>query len=192
MVKFCLFSLLLLTVATTSFAQNLSSSTNLVAKETKPNKSLSDGKVAFVDTRTFNAEIGEIKKQYEKVQLEFQKQIDELKALDQQVKKLEDELNSNSLSEKAQKEKATQYQSSKKELETKYDYYDKALQNKLEMYLSPIKEKIFKALELYAQEHNIIAVFSLSEANSLIFYENTNNITEDFIKEYNKQNPVTK
>lgn len=192
MVKFCLFSLLLLIVATTSFAQNLSSSTNLVAKETKPNKSLSDGKVAFVDTRTFNAEIGEIKKQYEKVQLEFQKQIDELKALDQQVKKLEDELNSNSLSEKAQKEKATQYQSSKKELETKYDYYDKALQNKLEMYLSPIKEKIFKALELYAQEHNIIAVFSLSEANSLIFYENTNNITEDFIKEYNKQNPVTK
>lgn len=189
MVKFCLFaSLFILTFATPSFSQNLSNAQT----PTKTNKALIPGKVAFVDLQAFNTEILEMKLQYDKTQKEFQPNFNELKSLDEQLAKLQEELKSNALNEKTYREKLNLFQTSKKELDIKYEYYKQAFQARLEQYTAPIKEKIFKSLEDYSQQRGIIAVFSLPDSNNLVFYDNSNNITEDFIKEYNRHTPEPK
>jgi hypothetical protein len=56
----------------------------------------------------------------------------------------------------------------------------------------PIKDKIFNSLEDYPQKQGIVAVFSLSDSSNLIFCEPANNITENFVKEYNSHTPSPK
>jgi hypothetical protein len=58
--------------------------------------------------------------------------------------------------------------------------------------LGPIKEKIGKFLQDYTAKHNIAIVIDLGnaiESNTLVWYEQRSDITEDFVKAYNAANP---
>ena len=57
----------------------------------------------------------------------------------------------------------------------------------------PVYDKILKYLDTYAKQRGITMVFEATaarETQSIVFRANTVDITQDFIKEYNKQNPV--
>ncbi|MBI4852699.1 MAG: OmpH family outer membrane protein [Acidobacteria bacterium] len=192
MIKLFLFALVLvLGFTSTSFSQNSSGlnqpliSQNKPDKPDKSNKALVEGKVAFIDLQTLDTNILEIKKQYDKVQQEFQASFNELKNLDEQLVKLQEELKSNALNEKIYRDKLNLFQTLKKNLDIKAEYYKQSSQARLEQYLAPIRDKVFKSLQVYAKQKGIIAVFSLPDSNNLIFYDDSNNITEDFIKDYN-------
>ena len=57
----------------------------------------------------------------------------------------------------------------------------------------PVLEKISNFLEKYCERHGISHVFDigrLQETGSALYVHPSANITEDFVKEYNKANPT--
>jgi len=79
----------------------------------------------------------------------------------------------------------------KKEFERKREDFQTDYQKQSELVLGPLRDKVLKFLEGYAANHDIIMVFDLAPAAQagLVFLNPATNITDDFIKEYNKSNP---
>ncbi|MCS6885800.1 MAG: OmpH family outer membrane protein [Acidobacteriota bacterium] len=152
------------------------------------------GKVAIIDSRYFPDGIAEYKQKLDKLEAEFKPQTNAINALAETIKKLEDELKQAgaNLDPKVYQQKLDDLAAKKKEFERKREDYQQDLQKRSEVVLGPVQEKIAKFLEQYAIQNNITAIFDLVPASQggMVFFSPTINITDDFIKEYNKQNPV--
>ena len=118
----------------------------------------------------------------------------DLENLQNQLIKLDEELKTGGSNMKREiyDQKAGQMADLKKEFERKREDYQQDLQKRSELVLGPIQDKLHKFLENYAAERQIIVIFDLAPAaqNGLVYLNPATNVTEDFIKEYNKQNPV--
>jgi outer membrane protein len=152
-------------------------------------------KIGIIEIAAFRSEIGELKVKYEKLQNEFaplqrelegmassieakQKALQEGKNLTpQQAAKLQDDIQS--LQKEAQrKQEDGQATAGKREQEETGATY----------------EKISKFLEQYCAQKGITQVLEagkLRETGLVIFAVPTAFITDDFVKEYNKANPVS-
>jgi outer membrane protein len=152
---------------------------------------LTSGKIAVIDSRAFGDGIGEMKKQLDKLEGEFQPRYQELESLQNQLVKFDQELKQIT-DPAAAAQKTEQAQRVKKEFERKREDFQTDYQKRQESVLGPLRDKVLKFLETYASQHEIIMVFDLAPAaqGGLVFLNPGTNITEDFIKEYNKQNPV--
>lgn len=151
--------------------------------------SLPSGKVGIIDSRAFGDGIGEMKKQLDKLDAEFQPRYKDLEGLQQQLVKLDDELKVEKDNKIAQ-QKGDKLQSLKKEFDRKREDFQTDYQKRSEVSLAPLRDKVLKFLETYASARDIVVVFDLAPAAQagLVFLNPGTNITEDFIKEYNKQN----
>jgi Skp family chaperone for outer membrane proteins len=89
-------------------------------------------------------------------------------------------------------QKVEQAQTLKRDFERKREDYQADLQKRSELVIGPIQEKLRKFLENYASQREIVMVFDLAPAAQagLVFLNPGTNITDDFVKEYNKSNPV--
>jgi outer membrane protein len=194
--KFLLIALILCASVTVSFAQGAA-----VKSATQSNKTnsggiapLSEGKVAVIDSRAFAEGVGEMKKQLEKLEAEFQPRRKKLEGLQDQLVKLDDELKSagGNIKPEVYSQKSDQFTSLKKEFEREREDYQQDVQKRSELVLGPVQEKLSKFLETYASQRQIIVIFDLPAAaqGGLVFMNPAINVTEDFIKEYNKLNPV--
>ncbi len=152
--------------------------------------SIPSGKVAIIDSRAFGEGISEMKKQLDKLDAEFQPRYKDLEGLQQQLVKLDDELKVEK-DQRVLQQKADKLQSLKKEFDRKKEDFQTDYQKRSEVSLSPLRDKVLKFLEGYASTRDIVVVFDLAPAAQagLVFLNPGTNITEDFIKEYNKQNP---
>lgn len=196
MKKFLLIALILCASVTVSFAQGA------VGKSTQTNKTgggssiapLSEGKVAVIDSRAFAEGVGEMKKQLEKLEAEFQPRRKKLEGLQDQLVKLDEELKSSggNIKPEVYAQKTDQFTSLKKEFEREREDYQQDVQKRSELVLGPVQEKLSKFLETYASQRQIVVIFDLPAAaqGGLVFMNPAINVTEDFIKEYNKLNPV--
>lgn len=194
--KFLLIALILCASVTVSFAQGA------VGKSTQTNKTgggssiapLSEGKVAVIDSRAFAEGVGEMKKQLEKLEAEFQPRRKKLEGLQDQLVKLDEELKSSggNIKPEVYAQKTDQFTSLKKEFEREREDYQQDVQKRSELVLGPVQEKLSKFLETYASQRQIVVIFDLPAAaqGGLVFMNPAINVTEDFIKEYNKLNPV--
>ena len=57
----------------------------------------------------------------------------------------------------------------------------------------PVRDKLFQFLQGYAQQRGIVLIINIAgvaQTGSIAFANPATDITEDFIKEYNKANPV--
>jgi len=135
-----------------------------------------------------------MKKQLDKLESEFQPRTKELESMQQQLVKLDEELKvgGSSMKQEILAQKAEQLQAIKKEVDRKRGDYQADLQKRSGLVVGPIQEKLRKFLENYASQREIIMIFDLAPAAQagLVFLNPATNVTEDFIKEYNKQNPV--
>jgi outer membrane protein len=71
--------------------------------------------------------------------------------------------------------------------------YQQLGQKRLAEVTQPVYDRIFKFLDSYCQQRGIVLVVeenSSVQAGILIWHNPSTNITDDFIKEYNKANPV--
>jgi outer membrane protein len=156
---------------------------------------LTSGKVAVIDSRNFGEGIGEMKKQLDRLDTEFQPRTKELEGLQAQLLKLEEEIKvgGGGMKPEVLRQKSDQMTTLKKEFERKREDYQSDIQKRYELVLGPIQEKLRKFLESYASAREIVVVLDLAPAAQagLLFLNPGINITEEFIKEYNKQNPVT-
>jgi outer membrane protein len=151
-------------------------------------------KVAIVDVVAFREGITELKAKYEKLQTEFAPRYRELESLQTSLAAKEKVL--------AENKTLTQQQAAKlqEELEEGKKTYQRLVEDsqafagkREEEETGQIKEKLSKFLEQYAQKHGITFVFDgrqLQETGIVIYAEAKANITEDFMKEYNKAYPV--
>lgn len=154
---------------------------------------LSKGKVAVIDSRAFAEGVGEMKRQIDKLEAEFQPRTKELETMQDQLVKLDEEIkNGSNLDPKVLNQKVEQAQVLKREFDRKREDYQADLQKRYQLVLGPVQEKMHKFLEQYAAQREIIVVFDLAPAaqSGLIYLNPASNITEEFIKEYNRQNPV--
>jgi Skp family chaperone for outer membrane proteins len=182
--------------ATVTFAQGSAVKNAAQGNQGAANKSAAaaSGKVSIIDSRQFPEGIGEYKKQLDKLEAEFQPRTKDLEAVQTNLVKADEELKAGgaNMDPKIYQQKVENLQSLKKDFERKREDYQADLQKRSEVVLGPVRDKVLKFLEVYASQHEISVVFDLAPAAQagLVFLNPGTNITDDFIKEYNRQNPV--
>ncbi len=148
-----------------------------------------------MNTAVFPEKIGELRQKYELVQAQFKDRTQKLQALDQEVKTLTQDLAAKSPTlsqEKAQEMQQIIDEKKKKgqrELEDLQSDYNKAL----EAATKPVRDKLSQFVNNYATQRGIVMIIDLpvSYQNGVLAYWNpSTDVTEDFVAEYNKQNPV--
>lgn len=157
-------------------------------KSTAQGGTLPTGKVAIIDSRAFGDGIGEMKKQLDKLEADFQPRFKDLEGLQQQLVTLDDDIKKEK-DPRVQQQKADKLQTTKRDFERKREDFQQDYQRRSDVALGPIRDKVLKFLEGYAAARDIVIVFDLAPAaqSGLVFLNPGTNITEDFVKEYNKQ-----
>jgi Skp family chaperone for outer membrane proteins len=156
---------------------------------------LQEGKVAVMNTAVFPEKIGELRQKYEAVQGQFKDRTQRLQALDQEVKQLTQDLQAKAQTlspEKAQEmqqaldEKKRRGQRELEDLQADYN-------KELDKQTKPVRDKLSQFVNNYATQHGIVMIIDLpvSYQNGVLAYWNpSTDVTDDFIAEYNKANPV--
>lgn len=151
-------------------------------------------KIAVVDVVAFRESIGELKIKYDKLQAEFAPKYRELEAMQSKLASQEKVLRENqSLTPQQAAKLNDEFQQGKKEYDRLVEDSQAMAQRREEEETGPIKEKLSKFLEQYCAKNNITFVFdgrALQETGIVVYAAASANITEDFIKEYNKAYPA--
>jgi len=154
-----------------------------------------DGKVAVINTAVFPTEIAELKQKYEQVDNQYKQRFEALQTLDQQLKALEAEIRQQgpTLNQDALRQKQDQYDTMKKRGTRDYEDLKAEVDKTVESATKPVRDKLYQFLQSYAQQRGIVMVINLpgaAQTGSLAFWHPGTDITADFVKEYNKANPV--
>ncbi|HWP42463.1 MAG TPA: OmpH family outer membrane protein [Blastocatellia bacterium] len=154
-----------------------------------------DGKIAVINTTVFPEQIGELKQKYDQVDNQFKDRSQKLQAQQNSLTQLENELRTKgpNLTPDRLQQMQNDLEDGKRRLQRDIEdaraEYDRAL----DAATKPIREKLRQFLDQYAQQRGIVAIFNLAGAaqtGSLAYWSPGVNITDDFVKEYNKANPV--
>ena len=156
---------------------------------------LPEGKIAVVNTQAFAGGIGELKQKYDQVEKQFQPRYQQLQTVETQLKQMENDIQvkGNAMPPDKLQELQNQYQDLKRRGTRDYEdlkaEYDRTIDNATK----PVRDKLYQFLNNYATQRKIILVVNLAGAaqtGSLAYWNPGADITEDFIAEYNKANPV--
>lgn len=156
---------------------------------------LPDGKVAVINTQVFPGQIGELKVKYDQVNTQFKDRFQKLQTLAEQLKGMENDLRTkqNVLTADKYQELQASYTETKKRGEREQEDLNSDAEKALDASTKPIRDKLSQFLNTYATQRNIVLVINLAGAaqtGSLAYWNPGADITEDFVTEYNKANPV--
>lgn len=154
-----------------------------------------DGKVVVLNTSIFPTQIGELKQKYDQVDGRFKDRYQKLQQLDAQVKSLENQIQTQQQTLTAEKlqQLKTQYDDLKRQGQRELEDFQADYQKALEGETRPVREKLSNFLGNYATQRQIIMIVNLPaayQAGTLAYVNPGADITDDFVKEYNKANPV--
>ena len=151
-------------------------------------------KVAMIDSAVFRDEVLELKAKYEKLQNEFAPKARDLESMQNSI------ANKQKVAQENRTLTPQQAQKLSDEIEELKKEYNRSLQDSQDLAgkrekteTDAIYEKLSKFLEQYCAKHGITHVFDarrLQDTGVVVYAAPTSNITQDFIKEYNKANPV--
>lgn len=150
------------------------------------------GRVAVIDTTKFPTGLDEYKKQIDKMEQEFKPRTDELNKLKTQIEQIQKELESGIQKPEIARQKAEQGEGMKKELQRKYEDYQADVDKRKEELLGPLSEKVYRFLQDYSSSRGIVAVFDIAGQQTpiVVVWDPASDITTEFMKEYNRVNPV--
>lgn len=156
---------------------------------------LPEGKVAVVNTQAFPAGIGELKQKYDLVEKQFQPRYQQLQTVETQLKQMENDIQVKGPTLAADKlqELQNNYADLKRRGTRDYEDLKAEYDRTIDSATKPIRDKLFQFLNNYATQRNIILVVNLAGAaqtGSLAFWNPGLDITDNFVGEYNKANPV--
>jgi len=177
--------------ATLTFGQTPSTP---AAQSAQPATGVLKTKVALLSYLALREEIQELKQRYQKLQAEFAPRATELDSMQNSIESKEKVLseNKNLTPQQAQK-LAGEIEGLKRDYKRKAEDSQEAAKRRENEETMPVLEKISAFLEKYCQKHNITHVFDvgrLQETGSELYAAPAANITVDFVKEYNKANPL--
>jgi outer membrane protein len=152
------------------------------------------GKVAIINIAAFRVGIGEFKTTLESLNKEFEPQNNELLSLQKQIDDLKNKVQAQS--QTVQPSVANGWMEQGAELEKtfkrKSEDVQTLFQRRGQEMVNPILDKINKFLGQYCEQRNIAMVLERQVAensNLIVWAPAAADITEDFVKEYNKAHP---
>ena len=156
---------------------------------------LPDGKVAVINTQVFPGTVLELKQKYEQVNNQFKDRFQKLQALAEQMKGMENDLRTKQgvLAPDKYQELQANYQETKKRGEREQEDFNSDADKALDAATKPVRDKMTQFLNTYAAQKGIVVVINLAgaaQSGSLAYWNPGLDITEDFVAEYNKANPV--
>lgn len=194
-IKLLLTIAFLLIAGPSALAQSESAGSGQAAKQpgAAPGGPIPKMKVAIVDSLIFREKVGELKAKYEKLDVEFQSRRQQLQSMQAKLEAQEKTLQEGKNLTPQQAQRLTE------DIEEQKKLYNRTLEDSEQMArkreqeeTDAIYEKVLKALSQYCVKNGITTVFDmrrLQDTRLVVFAVESANITEDFIKEYNKTNP---
>ena len=154
-----------------------------------------EGKLAYINQGRFSADINELRAKLDAFNTELDPKRKEVQAEDDALNNLKNKINTQGATVSAQVRNQWAEEASDKEkaLNRKKEDYNLLGQRRLAELAQPVYEKVTKFLDAYCQQRGIVMVLEVGaaqQAGILIFASQATDITEDFIKEYNKANPA--
>jgi len=154
-----------------------------------------DGKIAVVNTSVFTTQIGELKQKYDQLEVQFKPRSDKLQADQKRLSDLEQDLRTkgNTLAPDRQQQMATEIEDLKRRITRDMEDARADLSKTEEAITKPVRDKLFQFLQNYATQRGIVMIINLAgaaQSGILVYINPANDITDDFVKEYNKANPV--
>ena len=177
-----------------AFAVVLTSSALAQAASTKA-ADVPKMKIAIVDVLAFREQVGELKAKYQKLQTEFAPRYREIESLQGSLESKQKVLAENKNLTPAQAQKLTE------DLQEGKRTYDRLVEDSQAQAAKREREeteatydKLSKFMDQYCTQRGITHVFDarrLQETGMVVYASSQANITDDFIKEYNKAYPST-
>ncbi|HZF40133.1 MAG TPA: OmpH family outer membrane protein [Blastocatellia bacterium] len=154
-----------------------------------------EGKLAYINTGKFTSDISELKVKIDALNAEFESKKKEVQAEDDALNSLKNKINTQgaTVSVQVRSQWAEEAADKEKSLTRKKEDYSQVGQRRLAEVTAPVYEKVGKFLETYCQQRGIVMVLeggAAQQAGILLFAAQATDITDDFIKEYNKSNPA--
>ncbi len=157
--------------------------------------SIPKAKIAIIDPDAFREQIEELKQKYEKLQAEFTTHTNELQAMQTTLAAQEKQLTEgrDKMTPQQIRKLSEDYERLKLDLQRKTEDYQDLARKREQEETEAIYQKIQQFLDKYTQQHSITLVLRADvarETGVIVYLAPSANITEDFIKEYNKAYPV--
>jgi Skp family chaperone for outer membrane proteins len=150
-------------------------------------------KVAIVDSQIFKEKVGELKVKYDKLVAEFQGRSQQLASMQTKLEAQNKTLQESKNLTPQQAQRLSEDIEEQKKLYNRTLEDSQVLARKRELAeTDAIYEKLNKFMNEYCAKNGITAVFDLrrlQETRLVVYAAEASNITEDFIKEYNKAYP---
>lgn len=153
-----------------------------------------EGKLAYLNSARFREGINELKERIDALNKEFEPKRKEVQSLEEEVNNLKNKIQTQGQTVSAQVRSQWVEEGTEKEKKLKRlaEDYDALGQKRLAEAYQPVSDKIMKFLDSYCQQRGIVMVMeggAAANAQILLYASTATDITEDFIKEYNKVNP---
>ncbi|MFL6214421.1 MAG: OmpH family outer membrane protein [Blastocatellia bacterium] len=154
-----------------------------------------DGKIAVINTQAFPDGISELKQKYEQVNNQFKDRSQRLQTAQTRLTEIENRLKTqgNVLKpdevSKLQDEYTGLKKNAERDLEDAKAEYERAVDSNTR----PVRDKLYQFLQNYATQRGIVMIINLAgaaQSGTLAYWNPGADITDDFIAEYNKANPV--
>ncbi|MBK7598990.1 MAG: OmpH family outer membrane protein [Acidobacteria bacterium] len=149
-------------------------------------------KVAIIDVLSFRDQLTELKAKYDKLQTEFAPRYQQLESMQSKLAAQEKTLNANTSLSPQQAAKLTEdFEAGKKEYQRMLEDSQVTARKREQEETEAIYDKLSKFLDQYCIKYGITSVFDarqMQETDLIVFAGEKANITDDFIKEYNKAN----
>jgi outer membrane protein len=155
-----------------------------------------EGKLAYINQGKFASDINELKVKLDAFSAEFEPKKKEVQSEEDALNNLKNKINTQgaTVSVQVRSQWADEAVDKEKALTRKKEDYTQVVQRRLAEVTQPVYDKVGKFLETYCQQRGIVMVLeggAAQQAGILIFAAQATDITDDFIKEYNKANPAS-
>lgn len=160
-----------------------------------PPAAVPKGKIGVINTGALQSEINEYRAKIETLNREFEPRIKEVQGLADKITALENTIKTqaNVLSPANIAERTEQLESMKREYQRKGEDIQAEGAKVRDAAFAPINQKLANFVKEYTTKRGIVLLVDLANdpnANLIVWIDPRTDVTQDFIKEYNKANPV--
>ena len=157
---------------------------------------LPKGKIGVINTSVFQEQVSEFKDKIAGLNRQFDPRVKEVQGLADKINALETTIKSQSgvLSAQRIAEMTENLEGMKKDYQRKTEDLQAEAGRARDRALEPVTAKMGKFAEDYTAKRGIVMLIDIANAvqsGTVLWYDPRADITQDFINEYNKTNPIT-
>ena len=174
----------------------LATAQQTAAKAAAP-PALPKGKVAVINTSLFQDQVFEFKAKMDELNRQFEPRVKDVRGLADRIAAQENTLKAQSqggaLSAARVAEMTEQLESWKKDYQRKAEDLQADATRAKDRAFEPLSAKLIKFAQEYTVKNGIVHLMDLAnslQSGLLLWYDPRTDITQDFINQYNKANPV--